>query len=49
MVRRMVAAFVGDDNGRKMAGEILMDVVTVREPPELITTLLSESYLFKLK
>ena len=48
MVRRMVACYVGDDKGMKRAGEILMDVVTAKEPPEFITTLLSESFIFKL-
>ena len=31
----------------EMVGEIFMDIVTRREMPEFITTLLSDSYLFK--
>ena len=31
----------------EMIGEIFMDIVTRREMPEFITTLLSDSYLFK--
>ena len=31
----------------EMVGEVFMDIVTRREMPEFITTLLSDSYLFK--
>ena len=31
----------------EMVGEIFMDIVTRREMPDFITTLLSDSYLFK--
>ena len=47
MVRRMVDMLVGDDEDMRMAGEIFMDIVTRREMPDFITTLLSDSYYFR--
>lgn len=36
-----------DDGDWEMVGEVFMDIVTRREMPEFITTLISDSYLFR--
>ena len=48
LVRRLVAALVtGQGEDMEVAGEVFMDIVTRREMPEFITTLLSDSYYFR--
>ena len=48
LVRGLVAALVtGQGEDMEVAGEVFMDIVTRREMPEFITTLLSDSYYFR--
>ena len=48
MVRREMRLVMEEgDKDWGMVGEVFMDIVTRREMPEFITTLISNSYLFK--
>ena len=50
MVRRLVDLMVENSNeDMKMAGDIFMDIVTRRDMPDFITTLLNDSYYFRFE
>ena len=49
LVREEMRLVMEEESGEdwEMVGEVFMDIVTRRKMPEFITTLLSDSYLFR--
>ena len=49
LVREEMRLVMEEEGGQdwEMVGEVFMDIVTRRKMPEFITTLLSDSYLFR--
>ena len=49
LVREQMRLVMEEEGGQdwEMVGEVFMDIVTRRKMPEFITTLLSDSYLFR--
>ena len=47
LVKEKVEELFGGDAEKRLSCEIFLDIVTRKEMPEFITTLLSESYYFR--
>ena len=49
LVREQMRQVMEEEGGQdwEMVGEVFMDIVTRREMPEFITTLISDSYIFR--